>query len=225
MKTSPLFPGKLQILIMSGEVPTHTAITETGGVAKLDLAYNNFGARVIVNISRKQIAHCSANIEQLTGYTQAFVMRTGLQKLFQIIHPKDRFDYQLYLHRFCKNIDKKVYKQYIGKRFRIMLNNGSYLELLQLTEVFNYEGQGMLLIHIKKHYPKLNSAAKQKTSVSNRELQVLRLLGSGFSSKEIADKLCISNHTAVSHRKNLIEKFRVRNTAHLIREASKLLEM
>ncbi len=59
--------------------------------------------------------------------------------------------------------------------------------------------------------------------ISAREKEVLQLVGEGFSSKQIADMLFISNHTAISHRKNLIEKFQVRNTAHLIKKASKLI--
>lgn len=59
--------------------------------------------------------------------------------------------------------------------------------------------------------------------ISAREKQVLQLIADGFSSKEIADKLFISNHTAISHRKNLIEKFRVKNTAHLIKKAAALV--
>ncbi|SHM84766.1 regulatory protein, luxR family [Cyclobacterium lianum] len=57
--------------------------------------------------------------------------------------------------------------------------------------------------------------------ISRREKEVLHLLGEGFSSKQIADKLFISIHTAISHRKHLIEKFAVKNTAQLIKEASK----
>ncbi len=59
--------------------------------------------------------------------------------------------------------------------------------------------------------------------VSDREMEVLKLIGCGYSSKEIACKLFISNHTAISHRKNLIRKFGVKNTAQLIREASKMV--
>lgn len=64
--------------------------------------------------------------------------------------------------------------------------------------------------------PRKNSGFR----VSAREKQVLKLIANGFSSKEIADQLFISNHTAISHRKNLIEKFQVKNTAHLVKKAS-----
>ncbi len=60
---------------------------------------------------------------------------------------------------------------------------------------------------------------QKKLQISRREQEVLGLIANGFSSKEIADILFISNHTAISHRKNLIEKFKVKNTAHLIKKA------
>ncbi|HMB62288.1 MAG TPA: helix-turn-helix transcriptional regulator [Eudoraea sp.] len=63
------------------------------------------------------------------------------------------------------------------------------------------------------------------TPISPREEQVLKLIADGFSSKQIAAKLYISNHTAISHRKHLIEKFQVRNTAQLIKKASKVIEL
>lgn len=57
--------------------------------------------------------------------------------------------------------------------------------------------------------------------ISNREREVLKLIAHGYSSKMVADKLCISTHTAVNHRRNLIDKFKVKNTAELICAASK----
>ncbi|WP_372756905.1 response regulator transcription factor [Mariniflexile sp.] len=59
--------------------------------------------------------------------------------------------------------------------------------------------------------------------ISPREKEVLKLVADGFSSKQIAQKLFISNHTAISHRKNLIEKFNVKNTAQLIKRASRTI--
>ncbi len=61
--------------------------------------------------------------------------------------------------------------------------------------------------------------------ISPREKEVLKLVADGFSSKQIADRLFISNHTAISHRKNLIEKFNVKNTAQLIKRAYQNVEL
>jgi len=58
----------------------------------------------------------------------------------------------------------------------------------------------------------------QGTSISKREQQVLKLIAQEFSSKEIAEKLYLSAHTVMSHRKNLMQKLMVRNGAGLVRE-------
>ena len=56
-------------------------------------------------------------------------------------------------------------------------------------------------------------------NISDREKEVLQLIAHEYSTREIADKLYISQHTALSHRKNLLHKLRVKNTAGLIRRA------
>lgn len=58
--------------------------------------------------------------------------------------------------------------------------------------------------------------------ISQREHQVLHLIAYEHTAKEIASKLFISNHTAISHRQNLMEKLSARNTAGLIRRAFEL---
>ena len=61
-----------------------------------------------------------------------------------------------------------------------------------------------------------------KTIISNREKEVLTLIAYENTAKEIANKLFISTHTATSHRKNLMEKLDVRNTAGLVRRGFEL---
>lgn len=51
--------------------------------------------------------------------------------------------------------------------------------------------------------------------LSDRELEVLKLLVTGLSNKEIADKLFISIHTVVSHRKNITQKTGIKSQAGL----------
>ena len=54
--------------------------------------------------------------------------------------------------------------------------------------------------------------------ISDREKQVLELTAYEYSTKEIAQKLDISPHTAISHRKNIMQKLRVKNAAGMIRK-------
>ncbi|MCQ2297691.1 MAG: response regulator transcription factor [Bacteroidales bacterium] len=51
--------------------------------------------------------------------------------------------------------------------------------------------------------------------LSAREMDVLTLIAQGLSSKEIADRLCISIHTVNSHRKNITRKTGIKSVAGL----------
>lgn len=55
--------------------------------------------------------------------------------------------------------------------------------------------------------------------LSNRELEVIKLLAEGMNSKEIAQVLFISEHTVRTHRRNILHKVQVKNTTELVRLA------
>jgi hypothetical protein len=54
--------------------------------------------------------------------------------------------------------------------------------------------------------------------LSYREFEIIRLIESGLSSKEIADKLFLSIHTVNTHRSNILEKSRKSQISDLIYE-------
>lgn len=55
----------------------------------------------------------------------------------------------------------------------------------------------------------------QKETLSEREKEVLRLLVSGDSNKEIADKLNVSTNTIITHRKNITQKTGIKSLSGL----------
>ena len=59
--------------------------------------------------------------------------------------------------------------------------------------------------------------------ISPREFEILELISNGIIAKVIATKLNICLSTVITHRKNLISKFHVHNTAELIKKATKLM--
>lgn len=56
-------------------------------------------------------------------------------------------------------------------------------------------------------------------TISIREIEIMELISDGYSSRQIADKLFISMETVKSHRKNILFKLKVRNSAQMIRAA------
>lgn len=63
---------------------------------------------------------------------------------------------------------------------------------------------------------------KKVPILTSREKEVLLLIAEGHTNPQIAEKLFISHHTVDSHRKNLLTKFEVNNTAGLIKLATRL---
>jgi DNA-binding NarL/FixJ family response regulator len=55
--------------------------------------------------------------------------------------------------------------------------------------------------------------------LTHRETEVLELIAEGLTNNEIASRLFVGSTTVDTHRKNLLTKFEVKNTAALIRKA------
>ena len=62
-----------------------------------------------------------------------------------------------------------------------------------------------------------NGTSKNRTSstLTEREIDVLKLVAFGKTNKEIADELFISFHTVISHRKNITEKLGIKSISGL----------
>lgn len=56
-------------------------------------------------------------------------------------------------------------------------------------------------------------------NLSNREFEIFQLIGNGFSTKEMAKKLNLSIYTVESHKKNIKEKLKLKNSSDLAKYA------
>ena len=83
--------------------------------------------------------------------------------------------------------------------------------LIPLVEKF--EGKTPKIFSPHSQSTETNSASG--IELSEREIDVLRLLLAGHSNKEVADKLNISTHTVISHRKNISTKTSIKSLAGL----------
>lgn len=83
-----------------------------------------------------------------------------------------------------------------------------------------YEGKLFLSVDVNMQAGEKEEMDKIPV-LSSREKEVLLLIADGLTNPQMAAKLFISLHTVDSHRKNLLTKFNVNNTASLIKMAAK----
>lgn len=63
--------------------------------------------------------------------------------------------------------------------------------------------------------------------LSDRELEIVKLLCEGLTTKQVGDELCISSRTVESHKNNILEKLGLQNTIELVKYAikNKIIEL
>ncbi|MDE3058353.1 MAG: response regulator transcription factor [Bacteroidota bacterium] len=88
------------------------------------------------------------------------------------------------------------------------------------SEPFFSPGVSKLIIeNIAKNSDEQPHTAGSNLRLTKREAEVLRLVAQGLTSREIADKLCLSISTINTHRTNLMQKLDIHETAGLVRFA------
>lgn len=75
----------------------------------------------------------------------------------------------------------------------------------------------------KSYYDQIQNFSKEESkqnySLSDRELEIIRKLGDGMTSSQIANELYISEHTVKTHRKNILRKLDLHSSSELIQYA------
>jgi DNA-binding NarL/FixJ family response regulator len=116
--------------------------------------------------------------------------------------------------------------------FNEMVNAGADGFLIKNTDILELKKAVVNIMNGENYFAKeflgyLNlkiNSSNQKTidvNLSERELEVLKLICEGFNNNEIAEKLFISAHTVDGHRRNLILKTGVKNAPNLVMFALK----
>jgi DNA-binding CsgD family transcriptional regulator len=192
----------------------------------------------VFDIKKNKFLYCNDSFKNVLGYNTDEIIRGGWEFWYKKINPNEARDIK-------NRINLLIQKPYSGKHPEVLSCTYHIKDIYNKWYFVNHE---LSLYHFKKNFIALNylydisqkerieyyfGIKKQlplnnyntNIAVSHREKEVLMLIAEGFSSKQIANELSISNHTAIKHRKNLIEKFKVKNTAQLIKEAYKSIQL
>lgn len=120
-----------------------------------------------------------------------------------------------------------------GSMVQQMLKNGASGYLLknctrsELEEAIKtvYNGDNFISNKANQALIQRLSGAPKKSQyieLTPRESEVLQLIGEELTTAEIAKKLFLSSNTIETHRRNLLEKFQVKNSIGLIKKAISL---
>jgi DNA-binding CsgD family transcriptional regulator len=189
-------------------------------------------------LSRNSAAFFGFSFEELAAKTSTDFLR--------LIHPDDQEPYQRISQRLkeivsgISPVDMLQYRFTIQYRLR---RNQGYLYLHeerlfhlnehnQLTHFALFRDlsaeRGFSRVQLdwyKVHelgYQRINSyvPAAPEQELTVREMEVIQLIREGLSSKEIADRMCISVNTVRNHRSNLFRKTHARNVVDLVKNTA-----
>jgi DNA-binding CsgD family transcriptional regulator len=103
--------------------------------------------------------------------------------------------------------------QQIKEVLAVVRNNTTSVRLkIDLT----VDDPSEVIFQIKKRLNQTSEVADQHQKLSVREIEIIGHLMLGYTNQQIADKLFINFETVRSHRKNILRKTGVKNTAELI---------
>lgn len=108
-----------------------------------------------------------------------------------------------------------------SKRFLLVYINDIPQSVSDVTydETIEYADNEKTIYHkLEKTLQKLvkpNFSIRANDDISQREKEVLRLVALGMTNREIADRLFISAHTVITHRKNITAKLGIKTIAGL----------
>lgn len=197
------------------------------------------------NFLGKQQEHVSgySNAEFMAGGVELFLQSIHPEQIESILHGVYP-DITAYLAGLPDDESKKnllIQYNYLFRR-----KDGSYINLLEhvhvlelddagrpavvLGNVIMLQGADMLPLRLtikrfeKKQvaetvFSKVYTALRSKQNVTAREIEVLRHLAAGKTSKETGRQMFISPHTVDTHRRNLLKKLNCRSVVELTQVA------
>lgn len=202
--------NKIKVLIVDDHPMVlegmQTMLSQISFVHTVGVARNAYEAIEQVKAHNPDIVITDISMPEISGIELAAKIRNEYAKVKTIA--MSTFNERSYISQMVQNgaagyILKSVSKEEIEEAILCVYEGKLYMSLeLELN---------------KQEQQRINTAPL----LTSREKEVLLLISEGFTNPQIAEKLFVSPYTVDSHRKNLLTKFEVNNTAGLIKQAAK----
>ncbi len=190
----------------------------------------------IYDFKKDQFLFCSDSLKKKLGYFPSELIKGGWKFWADKIKPSEAPGIVKKINAFIRQMEKPGQQNPIFLAYHLKSRWGEWHHLKHEITKYRLQDESVLFnfLYDNTQHALINSFfgitenrvlqtdGTNAVLISKRENEVLILLADGYSSKQIANQLYISTHTVVSHRKNLIEKFGVKNTPQLINKATRL---
>lgn len=203
----------------------------------------------LFDISKRQIVFYSSNFGQQLGYAKSDYEKLGQAFFVDKLHPEDALALSLNsvsIYKIFENFsaEEKLNHKLISE-YRMLNSQGKYVRLIEQHQFIELDKNGQIwlllgIVDISPNQEEFNGikcqflnfktgniipfdTTTQKASyeLTNRELEVLKLVKNGLLSKEISNRLSISLHTVNTHRQRFLEKLGANNSFEAVMFASK----
>lgn len=134
----------------------------------------------------------------------------NVKALFLSMHEGNEYIYYTFKAGGSGLINKNIVKGELVYAIRTILNGELY---------FGANIDSEKLTDIIKQYENSNKNFRNDYDITPRETEILKLIGEGFTSVAIAEKLDVSKRTIDTHRANLVQKLELKSLPELIRFA------
>lgn len=105
--------------------------------------------------------------------------------------------------------------------YSYLLKNTDQDELIKIIRIVNQGKKYFSPLIAERMINFMSDQTVSEKILSDKEKEVLSHISEGLTTKEIAIKLFVSTRTIETHRANIIKKLDVKNTAELIKKATK----
>jgi DNA-binding CsgD family transcriptional regulator len=183
----------------------------------------------LYDFTSDKCCYFSPSVSNLFGYAHRKYLNKGFLFFKTIVHYQDfpiLTEGILTLAKTGYPEDPLSFKP-VNKGFTLRIKHKSGDWVYTTVHLFYLSGSGkknndMLAGFIRKEEIPTASQSELESSITLREKEVFKYLSVGNSAKMIAERLCISENTVITHRKNLIQKLQARNSAELIKRGMEI---
>ncbi len=176
----------------------------------------------LIKENRPHVAVLDISMPNVTGVEATRIIKKDFPDtkiLILTIHEDEEYIHEMILAGADGYVLKDAGKKEIFEAVRAIATGGTFFS----SQVSKLLLEGL----VKRTRNREQFPGIRENELTNREIEILRLIAEGLTSKQIADKLFLSVTTVNTHRTNIMKKLDIHETVGLVKYAiqKKLIEV